>query len=53
MVKAARYDSVDRVQTNGSNIVEGIVGAEEMSPTNAKVEVVDGVVVLTWDKERQ
>ena len=50
MVKAARYDSVERVQTNGSNIVEGIVGAEEMSPTNAKVEVVDGVVVLTWDK---
>ena len=50
MVKAARYDSVERVQTNGSNVVEGIVGAEEMSPTNAKVEVVDGVVVLTWDK---
>ena len=50
MVKAARYDSVDRVQTNGSNVVEGIVGATEMRPTNAKVEVVDGSVVLTWDK---
>ena len=50
MVKAARYDSVDRVMTNGSNVVEGIVGAQEMVPTNAKVELVDGAVVLTWDK---
>ena len=50
MVKAARYDSVERVQTNGSNVVEGIVGAAEMKPTNTKVEVVDGSVVLTWDK---
>ena len=50
MVKAARYDSVERVMTIGSKVVEGIVGAQEMKPTNAKVELVDGAVVLTWDK---
>ena len=50
MVKAARYDSVERVMTNGSNVVEGIVVAEEITPPSAKVETVDGAVVLTWDK---
>ena len=49
-VKAARYDSVERVQTNGSNVVEGVVGAEEMAPANVKVENVDGTVVLSWNK---
>ena len=49
-VKAARYDSVDRVMTNGSNIVEGIVGTETMVPTNVKVEADGTTVTLSFDK---
>ena len=49
-VKAARYDSVDRVMTNGSNVVEGIVGAETMVPSNVKVEANGTSVVLSFDK---
>ena len=49
-VKAARYDSVDRVMTNGSNIVEGIVGAETMVPTNVKAEVNGTTITLSFDK---
>ena len=49
-VKAARYDSVDRVMTNGSNVVEGIVGLETMVPTNVKAEVEGTTVTLSWDK---
>ena len=49
-VKAARYDSVDRVMTNGSNVVEGIVGLETMVPANVKVEATGTTVTLTWDK---
>jgi fibronectin type 3 domain-containing protein len=49
-VKAARYDSVDRVMTNGSNVVEGIVGLETMVPTNVKAEVEGTTVMLSWDK---
>ena len=49
-VKAARYDSVDRVMTNGSNIVEGIVGTETMVPTNVKVEANGTTVTLSFDK---
>ena len=50
MVKAARYDSTDRVMTNGSNVVDGMVEPDSMKPTNVKVESVDDAVVLTWDK---
>ena len=49
-VKAARYDSVDRVMTNGSNVVEGIVGLETMIPANVKAEANGTTVTLTWDK---
>ena len=49
-VKAARYDSSERVMTNGSNVVEGIVLAQDVTPTNVKVENVDGTITLTWDK---
>ncbi|MEE0831518.1 MAG: discoidin domain-containing protein, partial [Longicatena sp.] len=49
-VKAARYDSVDRVMTNGSNVVAGIVGLETMVPTNVKAEVEGTTVTLSWDK---
>ena len=49
-VKAARYDSVDRVMTNGSNVVEGIVGLETMIPANVKAEANGTIVTLTWDK---
>ena len=49
-VKAARYDSVDRVMTNGSNVVEGIVGLETMTPTNVKVEANGTTVTLSFDK---
>ena len=47
-VKAARYDSVDCGQTNGSNVVAGIVGAAEIRPTNVKVGNVAGTITLTW-----
>ena len=50
MVKAARYDSVDRVMTNGSNVVDGIVEANTMKPTNVKVEQVSDSIILSWDK---
>ena len=49
-VKAARYDSSERVMTNGSNVVEGIVLTQDVAPTNVKVENVDGTITLTWDK---
>ena len=49
-VKAARYDSVDRVMTNGSNVVEGIVGLETMTPTNINAQVNGTDVILSWDK---
>ncbi|MEE0831009.1 MAG: discoidin domain-containing protein [Longicatena sp.] len=49
-VKAARYDSVDRVMTNGSNVVEGIVGVETMVPTNITTQVNGTSITLAWDK---
>ena len=49
-VKAARYDSVDRVMTNGSNVVEGIVGLETMVPTNVKAEANGTTITLSFDK---
>ena len=50
IVKAARYDSVDRVMTNGSNVVEGIVGLETMVPTNVKAETNGTTITLSFDK---
>ena len=49
-VKAGRYDSVGRVMTNGSNIVEGIIGAETMNPTNLVITQDKNGVTITWDK---
>ena len=49
-VKAGRYDSVDRVMTNGSNIVEGIIGVETMNPTNLVITQDENGVTFTWDK---
>ena len=49
-VKAARYDSVERVMTNGSNIVEGTVALEATKPTNVNATVDGNAITLTWDK---
>ncbi len=49
-VKAARYDSVDRVMTNGSNVVEGVIGEETMVPTNITTQVNGTSITLAWDK---
>ena len=47
-VKAARYDSVDRVMTNGSNEVVGIIG--KVNPTLTITEENGTSVTLAWDK---
>ena len=47
-VKAARYDSVDRVMTNGSNEVVGIAIADALVLTANKES--DTQVTLTWNK---
>ena len=49
-VKAARYDSIDRVMTNGSNVVEGTIGLETMIPANVTMKVEGTSVILSWDK---
>ena len=49
-VKAARYDSIERVMTNGSNIVEGIIEPQAMVPTNVKAKLSDNAITITWDK---
>ena len=36
--------------TNGSNVVEGIVGLETMIPANVKAEANGTTITLTWDK---
>lgn len=48
-VKAARYDSTERVMTNGSNIVEGIIEPQAMTPTNVKAKLSDNAITITWD----
>ena len=47
-VKAARYDSVDRVMTEGSNEVVGIIG--KVNPTLTITEENGTSVTLAWDK---
>ena len=47
-VKAARYDSVDRVMTNGSNEVVGIAVADGLVLTSNKES--DTQVAITWNK---
>lgn len=46
-VKAARYDSIDRVMTNGSNIVEGVI-----DETNNILIITsnDDHMTLSWNK---
>ena len=48
LVKAARYDSVDRVMTNGSNEVVGIIG--KVNPTLTITEENGTSLTLAWDK---
>ena len=47
-VKAARYDSVDRVMSAGSNIETGIAIAEELVLTATKAS--ETTVTLAWNK---
>ena len=51
LVKAARYDSIDRVYSNESNIVNATLGAETMVPSNVVIEETSSqTITLTWDK---
>ncbi|MEE0830188.1 MAG: fibronectin type III domain-containing protein, partial [Longicatena sp.] len=47
-VKAARYDSVDRVMTNGSNEVVGVATSEVLTLNAEKAS--DTQVTITWNK---
>ena len=47
-VKAARYDSVDRVMTNGSNKETGVAVAEAL--TLSATKATDTTVTLTWNE---
>lgn len=47
-VKAARYDSVDRVMTNGSNEVVGVATSEVLTLNAEKAS--DTQVAITWNK---
>ena len=49
-VKAARYDSIDRVMSEGSNIVEGIVEAALLKPSDVTLETQGTTMTLTWNK---
>ena len=49
-VKAARYDSVDRVMTAGSNLVEATASVEAEAFTLQVNKASDTSVVLTWNK---
>ena len=50
-VKAARYDSVDRVMTNGSNEVSATV-SEQVKALNVNVESSADGVTLSWTKDK-
>ena len=49
-VKAARYDASERVMTNGSNVVEGNINADNMMITNVNAKIEDGSVIISFDK---
>ena len=48
MIKAGRYDSIDRVMTNGSNVVEGVATNEIPTITIEKVE--GDTITISWSK---
>lgn len=48
MVKAGRYDSVDRVMTEGSNVVEGVATKDTPTITIEKGE--GDNVTISWSK---
>ena len=48
MVKAAHYDAIERVMTNGSNIVEGII-SKEINSIQLTSEKHETSVTLTWN----
>ena len=50
LVKAARYDGSERVMTNGSNVVEGVVDAQTLKPTNVEATLNGTSVTITWNK---
>lgn len=49
-VKAARYDASERAMTNGSNVVEGDINADNMMITNVNAKVENGSVMFSFDK---
>ena len=49
-VKAARYDSTERVMTSGSNLVEATASVEAEAFTLQVSKESDTTVALTWDK---
>lgn len=46
-VKAARYDGVERIMTNGSNVEEGIIGSETLT---LDITINESNVMLSWNK---
>ena len=46
-VKAARYDGVERIMTNGSNVEEGIIGSETLT---LDITINESNVTLSWNK---
>ena len=48
MIKAGRYDSIDRVMTNGSNVVEGVAKNEIPTITIEKAE--GDIITISWNK---
>ena len=49
-VKVARYDASERAMTNGSNVVEGNINADNMMITNVNAMVENGSVKFSFDK---
>ena len=49
-VKAARFDASERAMTNGSNVVEGDINADNMMITNVNAKVENGSVMFSFDK---